>query len=223
MFCYVCIVLTFVDIFLIFILSSVLSGLFPLVLLFFLVLLPPFCPNMFQRFSFVLSFLPVFVAFLSAFPVEFLIQILFFCSCSLRETRFSHKLILTLRRLVHLIRLCFLLVYILILDLFFSVSILIVVHSIFLCDGKVVFCSFIILFKFSKFIFCSCVSVCSVLFGVVVFLFSEIGDSFRFDCSCLSVLGVSDIVFLSCLLFVFWGISSILKAENQPFFILVLT
>ena len=96
-FCFVCIVLPFVDIFLIFLLSSVLSGLFPqVVLLFFLVLPFPFCLNMFQCFSFVLLFLPVFETFLSAFPVEFSIHVLIFCSSSLKEHRFSHKLILLL-------------------------------------------------------------------------------------------------------------------------------
>ena len=85
------IILTFVDIFLVFLLSPVHSGLFSqVVLLFFLVLLFPFCPYMFQHFSFVLSFLPVFVAFLSTFPVEFPIQILILSSCSLREPLFSH-------------------------------------------------------------------------------------------------------------------------------------
>ena len=39
------------------------------------------CSNNFQRFSFVLSFLLVIVDFLSAFLVEFPIQILSFCSC----------------------------------------------------------------------------------------------------------------------------------------------
>ena len=63
----------------------------------------------------------------------------------------------------------------------------------FLSDGKEVFLSFIILFKFSKFIFYPCISVCSVLFGCVpfgcgVFLFSEVGGSFSSDCSCLSIL-----------------------------------
>ena len=80
----------------------------------------PFCPNIFQRFSFVLSFWPVFVPFLSAFPVEFPIKVLIFCSCSLRESLFSHELIL--HWLVHLIRLCFLSVYMLIVDLFFPFS-----------------------------------------------------------------------------------------------------
>ena len=49
----------------------------------FLVLLFPFCYNMFRRFSFVLSFLLVVVDFLSAFPVEFPIQVLNFWSCFL--------------------------------------------------------------------------------------------------------------------------------------------
>ena len=76
-------------------------------------------PHNFQRFSFLLSFLSVFVAFFSAFPVEFPIQVLLFCWCSLMKPIFSHKLILLLHELVHLIRLCFLLVYMLIRDLFF--------------------------------------------------------------------------------------------------------
>ena len=39
----------------------------------------------------------------------------------------------------------------------------------------------------------------------------------------VNILGVSDILLLSCSLFVFWFISSISKSENQPFFIIVLT
>ena len=51
--CFLWIVLLFVIIFFIFLLLPVVSGLFPqVVLLFCLVLLSPFCPNMFQRFSF---------------------------------------------------------------------------------------------------------------------------------------------------------------------------
>ena len=137
---------------------------------------------------------------------------------------FSHKLILILHRFVHLIRLCFIFLRIDACTWFiFSVSLLIVLHSMFLSDGKIVFYLLIILFRFSKFIFYSSVSVCSVLFGVVVLLFSEIGDSFWLDCSCLSVLGVSDIVILSCSLFAFWCISSISRWENQPIFIIVRT
>ena len=81
----------------------------------------------------------------------------------------------------------------------------------FLSDDKVVFSPFIILFEFSSFIFCTCVSVCTDLFGCVAFLFSEVGDSFRLDCFCLSIHGVCvcDIVLLSCSLFIFWCISSI--------------
>ena len=63
-FCFICIVLPFVDISLIFLLSPVLSGLFPqVVLLSFLVLPFPFCSYIFQCLSFVLSFWVVFVYF----------------------------------------------------------------------------------------------------------------------------------------------------------------
>ena len=94
---FVCIVLPFVDISLIFLLSLGLSGLFlQVVLFFFLVLSFPFCLYMFLRLSFILSFCPVFIAFfLSAFPVEFriLVLIFFFFWCFLRGSLFSHKLI----------------------------------------------------------------------------------------------------------------------------------
>ena len=62
-----------------------------------------------------------------------------------------------------------------------------------------------------------------VLFGCVMFLFSEVGGLFWLDCFCLLILGVSDIVLLSCSLFIFWCISSISRSENKPFFIIVLT
>ena len=85
----VCIVLPCLDIFLIFLHSPVISGLFFRVVLSFLhVLRFPFCPNMFQRFSFVLSFLLV-VDFLSAFPVEFPIKVLSFCLCFFSQTNFA--------------------------------------------------------------------------------------------------------------------------------------
>ena len=126
--------------------------------------------------------------FLSVFPVEFPIQVLIFSSCILRGSRFSHKLIFLVHRLVNLIRLYNLLIYMLVLDLFFSVSVLTILHSMFLSDGKVVFFQFIILFKFSLNLFF--VRVCSVLFGVV-FLFSEVGCSFRLVYSCVSILSVS--------------------------------
>ena len=108
--CFVCIVLPFVDIFLIFLLSSGLFGLFhQVVLLFFLVVPFPFCPYMFKRVFFVLSFWSVFVDFLFLFPVEFRFLVLIFSSCFLRGYQFSHKLISLLHRLVHLIRLYYLL------------------------------------------------------------------------------------------------------------------
>ena len=75
-FCFACIVLLFVDIFLIFLLSPELSGLFPqvLTLLFF-----------FNHVSAFFFYSIVFVCFrrffLSAFPVEFPIQILIFFVC----------------------------------------------------------------------------------------------------------------------------------------------
>ena len=61
-----------------------------------------------------------------------------------------------------------------------------------------------------------------VLFGYAVFLFAEVSCSFRLDCSCLSILSVSDIVLLSCSLFVFLYICNISRSENQLFFIIVL-
>ena len=105
--CFVCIVLPFVDISLIFLLSPVLSGLFPQVVLLFFPVLPfPFYSYIFQRLSFVLSFWPVFVEFfLSAFPVEILILVLIFLSCFLQGSQFSRKLISPLHKLVHLIQL----------------------------------------------------------------------------------------------------------------------
>ena len=53
----------------------------------------------------------------------------------------------------------------------------------FLNEGTVVFSLFMILFVFSRFIFCSCDSISSwllgcVLFGSVVFSFSEVGIFF---------------------------------------------
>ena len=111
--CFVCFVLLFVDISLILLLSLVLFGLFFLALPFLI------CLYMFQRLSFVLSFWPVFVDFSSAFPVEFPILVLIFSSCFLRGSQFSHKLISPRHRLAHIIRLYYLLMYKLVLDLFF--------------------------------------------------------------------------------------------------------
>ena len=55
-----------------------------------------------------------------------------------------------------------------------------------------------ILFTFSRFIFCSCVSVSLWLLGYAlfgsVFSFSEVGCSFSFGCFCLTPLDVSGTV-----------------------------
>ena len=78
----------------------------------------------------------------------------------------------------------------------------------FLNDDKVVFLLFIILFKFSRFTFCSCDNVCfglfgCALFGCVGFPFSEVGGSFLLGYFYLLILGVSGTVLLSCSLFIF--------------------
>ena len=84
-----------------------------------------------------------------------------------------------------------------------SVSALTVLHSTFLIDGKVVFSLFKILFKFPRFNFCSCESVCSGLFGCAVFgcvgfPFSKIVGSFRLGCFCLLISNMSGSVLLPC-------------------------
>ena len=118
--CFVYVVLSRPDIFLIYFLSTVLSDLFPRVILsLLLVLLLSFCLKMLRRFSFVSSFLLVVVDFLSAFPVKFPIQVLSFCSCFFGEPRFFHRLISLLHRVIHLIIWCFSLRYVLMIRLFF--------------------------------------------------------------------------------------------------------
>ena len=118
--CFVCIVLPFVDISLIFLLSPALSGLFPqVVLLFFLVLPVLFCSPLFQRPSFFII-LACFLSFLFAFPVEFPISVLTVSLCFLRGFQFSHKLILHLHRLVLLTQLYYSSVCKVVCDLFYS-------------------------------------------------------------------------------------------------------
>ena len=72
--CFVCIVLPFLDIFLIFHLSPVLSGLFPLVVISSCVVFSFLSQHVPAFFLFLKSFLLVFVDFLSAFRIEFPIQ-----------------------------------------------------------------------------------------------------------------------------------------------------
>ena len=100
------------------------------------------------------------------------------------------------------------------------VSVLTVLHSMFLNDGKIIFSLFIILFKFSRFIFCSCDSVSFgllgwVLFGWVALPFSEDCSSFLLGCFCLTTLDVSGIVLLPCWLFIFF--LSLLLFTHQSF------
>ena len=138
--CFVCTVLPFVSISLIFLLSPRICGLFPQVVFLFLlfVLAFPFCLFMFHCFHIVLSFWPVLVDFLSAFPVEFPFMVLFFTSCFLRWSQCSHQLISSLHRLFHLIWLYYSLNHNVVFDLFYSFPSKLI-HSRFLNDGKVVF------------------------------------------------------------------------------------
>ena len=84
---FICIVWSCLTIILAFLLSPVLSGLFPRVVFYvlLLVLFFSFCPNMFQCSPSVLSFSLVVGDFFSVFPVEFTLQALRFCSCSFGE------------------------------------------------------------------------------------------------------------------------------------------
>ena len=77
--CFVCIVLPLINIFLIFLLSAVLYGLFPQVVFLLFLMLPfPFSPICSVVVSFLLWFLPIFIDFLSTFSVEFPILVLVF-------------------------------------------------------------------------------------------------------------------------------------------------
>ena len=93
--------------------------------------------------------------------------------------------------------------------LIFSISALTVLQFWFLRDGNIVFYSYIILFKFFKFI-------CPVWCGCAVFLLLLVCGSFRLERSCFSVFGVSIIVLMYCLgsLFISWRISNISTSES---------
>ena len=88
----------------------------------------------------------------------------------------------------------------------------------FLNDERVVFTLLIILFRFSRFVFCSCDSISVGLLGSVACSFSTVGCSFLKCCFWLAPLDVFRIV-LSCVC-VFWCISSISSSENHPFLLL---
>ena len=181
---------------------------------------------MFQRSVSVLSFLLIVKDFLSAFPVQFPIKVLSFCSCSLRKRRFYQRLISLSHRLVLLILRCCSLKYALIFRQFFSVSALTIFQSWFLSDGNLVFFSDKILLNISILIFSSCVSLCSVWFGYVVFRLLLLCGIFRLECSRFSLFGVSIIVFGSCFLipYLFAGLFLIFQCQKtNPFFMIVLT
>ena len=94
--CFVCIIFPFLEIFLI-LLSFASTFWFIsstyILFFFFFALLFPFCLNIFQRFSFVLSFLPIFEDFLSAFPVEFIIIIIIIIvSCEFFKSALAYSL-----------------------------------------------------------------------------------------------------------------------------------
>ena len=111
-------VLPFVDIFLVYLLSPEPSGIFPQVVqLFFLVWYFPFSSHIFQDLS-VLPFWPVFVDFLSGFPVELPVLVLTASSCFLMGPQFSHTLISPLHRLDHLPQIYYLLICKVAFDLF---------------------------------------------------------------------------------------------------------
>ena len=84
-----CIGFPYFDIFFVFLLFLIFSGLFPWVVL--PVLLFPFCPNMFKRFSSVLSFFLAVIDLLSAFLVEFPNQVLTSCLYSWGTPIFSQS------------------------------------------------------------------------------------------------------------------------------------
>ena len=109
---FVRIVLFCFDIFVVFLLSSVPSDLFPQVVLFVLFVL---------LFFFSSQNIPAFFLcpIIFASP-RFFIQVLSFCSCCQGEHRFYHSLILPLHRLVHLIPLCCSLRHVSIIRLFFQ-------------------------------------------------------------------------------------------------------
>ena len=119
--CFVCIVLPFLDISLIFLISPVLSSLFPQVYWYFFL-----CSLFYVLFKHIpASFLCFIILvcfrwFLSAFRVEYPILVLIFLSCFLRGSLFSHKLMSLLHRLVRLILLYVSLMYKLVLYSFYS-------------------------------------------------------------------------------------------------------
>ena len=116
-FYFVCIVLPFVDISYISVLSPVLSGLFPQVVLSIFPVLSFFVFLIIPASFFCFTILAYFRRlFLSEFLVEIPILVLIFLSYSLRGSQFSRKLISLLHELVHIIPLYYSLIYMSVLD-----------------------------------------------------------------------------------------------------------
>ena len=111
--CFVCIVLPFVDIFLIF--ASIFWFISSSCTDFFLVLPYPFC-----SYTGVIHLFYHFGRFLSAFPVEIPILVLIFSPWFLRGSQLSYKLISPLHRLVNLFQLYYSLIYMVVLNLIYS-------------------------------------------------------------------------------------------------------
>ena len=71
----------------------------------------------------------------------------------------------------------------------------------FLNDRRAVFTLFIILFRFSRFVCCSCDSVSVGLLGTVAYSFSRVGSSFLICCFWLVPLDVFGVVLSSVCVF----------------------
>ena len=134
--CSVCIVLSYLNIFLVYLLLPVTFGLFPRAVMFFPRWVVFFFSSehvpaffTFLSFFFALSFLLVVIDFFFAFPVEFPIQVLSFSPSSLVEYNIHLRLISLQHRLVRLTPWCFSSGYVLIICWFFSVSALTVFQS----------------------------------------------------------------------------------------------
>ena len=183
--CFVCIVLC-PDIILVFLLLPVPSGLFVL----FTLLVMLFFPFLFHvpEFSSVLSKSLV-IVFFFAFPIEFPVQVLCFCSCYFREYRFYHRQISFFLRLVHLTPWCCSLIFVQIIRLFFPM-----ISWLFSNLG---FLAIIISFSFQTLGFL--ISLLSSFSSLLEFILCVLGVwcfpcyyfvvLFLLECSCFSVFG----------------------------------
>ena len=156
--CFVCIVLPYLDIFLIFRLSPVAFGLFSRVVFFTRIsfsFLPQHVPEFFCRISFVCCRKFLICVSRRNYHPGFKFLFLFFRGTPISsQTNFIHAEISSLNSVMSFVEIC------ITKSFFFLVSDLTVLQSMCPRDGNVVFFSFISLLKFSSFISYSCVSVC---------------------------------------------------------------